>query len=56
MRYEKNARVKFSIEGRVLTGRIVGRVMNGRKTVTVQVMDDQNKMWNLPSTKDIEKA
>lgn len=56
MRYQKDARCKFTKSGKTRYGTIVGRTMNGRKTVAVQVMDDQNKLWNLSSAKDLEKA
>jgi ClpP class serine protease len=55
MRYIKNARVKFTKNGKTIFGTIVGRVMEGRKTLSVQVMDNQNKMWNIASAKELEK-
>ena len=56
MRYEKNARCKFFKKGRTIYGTIIGRVMEGRKTICIHVVDDQNKIWKVDSAKDLEKA
>ena len=56
MRYRKNARVKFTRDGREILGTIMGRVMKGRKTLSIQVIDDLKKVWNIRSAKELEKA